>query len=187
MKATFIDFEDSFTYNVIQELEGVGFEVEVISWKDFDTLPPAGLLVVGPGPGHPDDYQRIFPLLRDWLKMKRPFFGVCLGHQIFWRLQDEEVIRSREPLHGQKVKLEFDQEWKEWLGTGEDVYVQRYNSLAVLSQASIRNPVFKNFTQHDEILITLGEKIITYQFHPESVGTSFRKRFMMKVCSILSE
>lgn len=186
MKATFIDFEDSFTFNVIQELNEVGFTVNVINWKDFEELPKEGLLVLGPGPGHPDDYQKIFPLISKWLNAKSPLFGVCLGHQIFWRLQDEEVVRSKEPLHGQSVRLELDDEWRNWLKIKGDVFVQRYNSLAVLRQAAVRNPFLKNFIQNDEILITRSPEVITYQFHPESIGTTFRKEFLQVVCSIVT-
>jgi anthranilate/para-aminobenzoate synthase component II len=188
MKATFIDFDDSFSYNVVQELSLVGFEVTILSWLDFHEFPESDLLVLGPGPGHPDDYERIFPLIRDWQKEGRPLFGVCLGHQIFWRIHDEEVVRSKLPVHGQKVKLELTVEWRNWLKLPvNEVYVQRYNSLAVLSQAALRNPIYQNFLQDDEILITKGPRLLTYQFHPESIGTSFRKEFMSAVWGILKE
>ncbi len=186
MEATFIDFEDSFSFNVIQELTLLGFSVTVVNWRDFDRLPQEGILVFGPGPGHPDDYQTTFPLLREWLGGQRPFFGVCLGHQIFWRLQNEAVVRSREPLHGQKVHLDLTEEWRDWLGIQGEVFVQRYNSLAVMAQAALRNPYLFNFIQSDEILITRGKRLVTYQFHPESIGTSFRTEFMQAVCSTLS-
>lgn len=187
MKATFIDFEDSFSFNVVQALTEIGFTVEVVAWKDYDKNPSSGLLVLGPGPGHPDDYQQLFPLISSWLSQKRPLFGVCLGHQIFWRLQNEEVIRSKEPLHGQKVKLDLTREWREWLKVEGDVFVQRYNSLTVLSQAGLRNPYIQNFIQNDEIIISRTPHVITYQFHPESIGTSFRKEFMSPVYSIMTE
>jgi anthranilate synthase component 2 len=185
MKATFIDFDDSFTFNVVQELTLVGFEVEVIHWRDFEKNPEAGLLVLGPGPGHPDDYQQLFPQFKKWLKEKRPFFGVCLGHQILWRLQDEDIVRSKRPVHGQKVKLDLTPEWRKWLGVEGIVYVQRYNSLAVQAQAALRNPYFQNFIQDDEILITRTPSLISYQFHPESIGTNYRREFMLPLCSIL--
>lgn len=180
-KATFVDFEDSFSYNVVQELTEIGFQVTVIHWRDFETLPETGLLVLGPGPGHPDDYQQLFPMLKTWISDKKPLFGVCLGHQIFWRLLGEEVLRSKEPLHGQRVKLTLDVEWRKWLGVENDIFVQRYNSLAVFGQAALRNPYLTNFIQNDEILITRGEHVLTYQFHPESIGTSFRRELMMPV------
>lgn len=187
MKATFIDFEDSFAFNVVQELTQVGFDVEVINWKDYESNPREGLLVLGPGPGHPDDYQQLFPLIKSWIAENKPFFGVCLGHQIFWRLLDEDVVRSKEPLHGQKVKLLLTADWKKWLGINKEVFVQRYNSLAVMGQASLRNPYYQNFIQNDEILITKAPHVITYQFHPESIGTTFRREFMQVVWCMMTE
>ena len=73
-KALFIDFDDSFTYNLVQELEEVGISCDVVHWKDIESLPSDKILVLGPGPGHPDDYQSLFPLLKDWLKNEKPFF-----------------------------------------------------------------------------------------------------------------
>lgn len=176
-KALFIDFDDSFTWNVIQELEIAGFEVTVLHWMDFETISDADLLILGPGPGHPDDYQRIFPVIEEWLKKKRPFFGLCLGHQIFWRIRGENVYRSKEPLHGQRVVLELDSRWQEWLTLPQEVKVQRYNSLSVSEEVSTRNPDIRNLLKDGEVMISRGEKILTYQFHPESVGTSFRQAF----------
>jgi anthranilate/para-aminobenzoate synthase component II len=177
VKITLIDFDDSFTYNLVQELEAVGPDVTVIHWTDFEVLPSDGILALGPGPGHPDDYQRIFPLLRDWLRKGHPYFGVCLGHQIFWRLQGEEVVRSRTPLHGQKVELILNEEWQAWLGVRlNSIKVQRYNSLAVFETSRI-DPLLKTLIQDHEILITRGLRVLTYQFHPESVGTSYRHLF----------
>jgi anthranilate/para-aminobenzoate synthase component II len=185
-KAIFIDFEDSFSYNVVQELFLTGFSVEVVNWKDYEKNPETNsLLVLGPGPGHPDDYQSLFFLIEEWLDQKRPFFGVCLGHQIFWRLQGAEVIRSKKPLHGQKIELLLGKDWREWLGVEKKIFVQRYNSLAVPTQERMGLDDFKNFIQDDEILMTCSSHVITYQFHPESVGTSFRQEFMGVIHSIM--
>ena len=175
-KALLIDFNDSFTWNLVQELEEVGFKVTVLEWTDFEELTDHDLLVFGAGPGHPDDYQRLFPLIREWLSLKRAFFGVCLGHQIFWRIQGEQVVRSKDPRHGQKTKLELDPSWRSWLGVEDEVWVQRYNSLAVMAQG-IRHPGYENLIQNEELLITRGPGILTYQFHPESVGTTYRHAF----------
>jgi anthranilate/para-aminobenzoate synthase component II len=180
-KALLVDFDDSFTFNLLQELSLLGLEVTLINWKDFDTLPYEGLLVLGPGPGHPDDYQAIFPLLREWVGQKKAFFGVCLGHQVFWRLLGEDVLRSKAPVHGQRVELFLNASWKEWLGLKGRIWVQRYNSLAVLESSRLRHPFLLNHVQDDEILITRGDNLMTYQFHPESVGTSFRSRFLAPV------
>ena len=67
MKALFLDFEDSFSYNLVQELTEAGLEVEVLHWSEFSQDHRSDLLVLGPGPGHPDDYQKIYPLIQSWL------------------------------------------------------------------------------------------------------------------------
>lgn len=172
----FIDFEDSFTYNVVQELTQVGFHVNVINWREWEGLPKEDVLALGPGPGHPDDYQVLFPLISEWLSLERPLFGVCLGHQIFWRLQGAEIKRSLRPLHGQKVEIVLNQEWCNWLRVSQYINVQRYNSLCVPA-SSKSHLSLKNLVWEEEILITRGKNVITYQFHPESVGTSFRSAF----------
>jgi anthranilate/para-aminobenzoate synthase component II len=177
MDLCFIDFDDSFSYNIIQEVHELGFKVRVLHWMDFEALPPEEILILGPGPGHPDDYQRIFPLINEWMAAHRPLFGVCLGHQIYWRLQGESVVRSREPIHGQSVELDLDAEWQDYLRLPEKIRVQRYNSLAVPAQAAMRNPLVSNFIFQDEVLMTKGKNLLTYQFHPESMGTSFRRSF----------
>lgn len=176
-QALFIDFDDSFTWNVIQELEEAGFAVRVLHWMDLETVGNSDLLVLGPGPGHPDDYQRIFPIINEWLIQKKPFFGLCLGHQIFWRIRGENIYRSKEPLHGQRVILELDSRWQEWLSLKSQVNVQRYNSLCVTDEVSTRNPDIQSLLKDGEVMISRGENILTYQFHPESVGTSFRQAF----------
>lgn len=185
ISALLVDFNDSFTWNVVQEVEEIGIKTDVMEWEDFETLPSHDLLILGPGPGHPDDYQRIFPLIREWLNLKRPLFGICLGHQIFWRILGEEVLRSKFPVHGQKVKLELTPTWIEWLGVQDNVLVQRYNSLAVPAQAALRNPDIKNIIQDGEIMLSFGEKVLTYQFHPESVGTTYRRSFFMPLLRYL--
>jgi anthranilate/para-aminobenzoate synthase component II len=184
VRATFIDFEDSFSFNIIQELSELGIEVEYILWSDWDKIPDSDLLVLGPGPGHPDDYQRIFPLVGEWLNTGKNFFGICLGHQIFWRLHGAEVIRSANPLHGQRVLLDLDTTWRAWFKLGDSpLYVQRYNSLAVPSNySSIRNDL-SCFSQDGDLMISKGNGILTYQFHPESQGTNYRFELFRPVLS----
>jgi para-aminobenzoate synthetase component 2 len=177
IRATFIDFDDSFSHNVVQELCELGLEVSVVHWLDLEAAPETQLLVLGPGPGHPRDYQRIFPLLQQWLREQKPLFGICLGHQLLWLLLGEEVVRSKEPLHGQRVTLRLDESWQDYLGLPPEVKVQRYNSLAVLEHSAQRAPQFQHLIQDGEVLATRGEKLLTYQFHPESMGTSFRRAF----------
>jgi anthranilate/para-aminobenzoate synthase component II len=173
----FIDFEDSFTFNLIQEFENLGVAVDLVHWKDLGESYPHQLLVLGPGPGHPSDYEAMFPFVNSWLHHGKKLFGVCLGHQILWHLRGALVTRSKLPLHGQRVELKLNRDWKEWLGLEESVFVQRYNSLAVFHPTSD----FCNFIQEDEVLMSRGPNVVSYQFHPESLGTTCRRAFLRPV------
>jgi anthranilate/para-aminobenzoate synthase component II len=178
-KALFIDFEDSFSFNVVQELIEVGLMVEVISWKEFKTITYHDLLVLGPGPGHPNDYQNIFPLIRDWQKKNKKIFGVCLGHQILWSIEGLSIEPAVHPLHGQKIQMNLTLNWQKWLGLPEEIWVQRYSSLAVKS--STQGQVGENLVQEGEILMSRTPQFISYQFHPESVGTKCRQNFFWPI------
>ena len=181
--ALFIDFEDSFSFNVVQELTEIGLKVEVINWKNFKFVTKHDLLVLGPGPGHPDDYQNIYDVIRAWQIAGGKIFGVCLGHQILWRLKGLEVMKSAHPLHGQKIKLNLTQEWQDWLNLPSETWVQRYNSLAVIDDA--QSAGVETLVEGGEIIMSRSPEFISYQFHPESVGTKCRESFFRPILTDL--
>ncbi len=176
-KVQLVDFDDSFILNVAQEIERLGFDVKLVPWRKVSFDQSFDLLALGPGPGHPREYEEIFPVVQKWILHQKPFFGICLGHQIFWTLMGADVKRSMSPIHGQKVKLCMDEEWRSFLQLKSDPWVQRYNSLAVDESDQYLAPNVKNFIQNQEILISLSSHILTYQFHPESIGTSYPQAF----------
>ena len=104
--------------------------------------------------------------------------GVCLGHQIIGRVQGDKVIRSQMPLHGQAVPLKIPS-WegffpkKTW---NRNIQVQRYNSLTV-RRRKVLGSLSEVLDENGEVLIRSFKQGISYQFHPESVGTSFPSLF----------
>jgi anthranilate/para-aminobenzoate synthase component II len=183
-KALFLDFEDSFSFNIIQELILLGLEVDVILWSDFTDISHYDLLVLGPGPGHPDDYQIIFSKIESCLNQKVKIFAICLGHQIIWRIKGKLIYRSKFPLHGQKTRLELTQSWQDYFKLPQIVWVQRYNSLAV-SALDLQLEGFDFFIKDDEIVISKSKDLLTYQFHPESMGTNCRESFFRPILTNL--
>jgi anthranilate/para-aminobenzoate synthase component II len=178
-KILFLDFEDSFTFNVVQELTEIGLEVETIHWTKFTEMTNHDLLVLGPGPGHPDDYASLYPLISEWMLLGKKIFGVCLGHQILWRMKGRAVAPSLKPLHGQKIELTLNQEWQRWLGLPAKTLVQRYNSLAVMADEEVHDS--QNFILDGEIIMSKNFQFISYQFHPESMGTKCRDAFFRPI------
>lgn len=173
MKIIIVDFEDSFTFNILAELKQLGFNAKVLNWNDLDPKLEFDLLILGPGPGHPHDYAAIFGELTTILHSSRKVLGICLGHQLIWNLQDALVTRSKYPTHGERVELELDEFWSAFFGQPR-LEVQRYNSLAVLEHSIISDAKLLSFD--NEVMASFQHNIVGLQFHPESLGTKNRKR-----------
>jgi anthranilate/para-aminobenzoate synthase component II len=162
-KIYIIDFEDSFTFNVASELYCFLSEIVVISHLDFfsannfsvfiNCISDKTAIILGPGPGNPKDYEHYFLKI---LQIKNHpllyLMGICLGHQVLALIDGLCVKNSLNPIHGQQVNICFN---------NKSVLVQRYNSLGV----------FSSFQGTNEIQIRKWENGISYQFHPESIGT----------------
>ncbi len=177
--AILVDFEDSFTYNILQELRTTGFRVQIIDWREFKSNLKADLLVLGPGPGHPVDYSQIFPLIHDAFQSYKKILGVCLGHQLIWHLRGHKIAKSIQPMHGQKFLVPLDEDWQLWLGRGPKIWVQRYNSLVV--KMNELPPEVKGIISNGELVMSRFQNVITYQFHPESLGTKCRQSFFRPI------
>jgi len=69
------------------------------------------------------------------------------------------------------------------------ITVQRYNSLCVLNEAQNQVLLEKNDIEfsktNEDIFLFYKENLISYQFHPESIGTNFPKVFFKKAKSFL--
>lgn len=198
------DFDDSFTFNIAAELYRLGLHCQVIPLPLIPLVlrklqgplsHRCRVLIYGPGPGGPDDYGHLFPLITPLLTP--PFWpsfyhlGICLGHQLLLRLQGYRVIPSRRPVHGgtEEITLPF---WPdvfplEYLErSGREVSVQRYNSLVVDIPKKRCEMSERFFFHRGELMASRWPWGVTYQFHPESVGTSYPSLFFSPVTQFLS-
>ena len=183
--AWLVDFEDSFTYNIAAEVEKQGLSCEIVPWQRLrDPFASKGvelpqLIILGPGPGHPDEYG-VGPRLSTLWSTGIPLCGICLGHQLIGQLLGLDVVRSKNPLHGEKQKLSVPPRWQK-LGLPASVEVQRYNSLAVKAQARLPDG-WEGWVHEGEYMGFAHARAISYQFHPESVGTSCPEAFFRPLC-----
>lgn len=104
-----IDNYDSFTYNLVQLLEGLGAEAVVqrndeATLDDIAALEPHGI-VISPGPGTPDDAGISVAAIRRFASVV-PILGVCLGHQAIGAAYGARVVRARRPVHGKVSPVE---------------------------------------------------------------------------------
>ena len=79
-----IDNYDSFTFNLVQAIEGLGVETKVVRNDKIDVAGIAAMnpdrLVISPGPGNPDSAGVSLAAVKAFAG-KIPILGVCLGHQ----------------------------------------------------------------------------------------------------------
>ncbi len=162
-KIYIVDFEDSFTFNIASSLFSYEEQLLVIphdiffSRTFFNTLfldnQYNKAIILGPGPGNPIEYSNYFVQINEIKKNNHLYLmGICLGHQIISLTEGLIVKNSLFPMHGQQVAIFLN---------GNRLLVQKYNSLAV----------FKSYLSIDEINILIFNRGISYQFHPESIGT----------------
>ncbi|MCP4913992.1 MAG: hypothetical protein GY909_12850 [Oligoflexia bacterium] len=171
-RAVIVDFDDSFTFNIKEILVSMDIDCELINWKDLnaEVVSSFDAFVFGPGPGHPDEYQSIYDFINSILERKKFYFGVCLGHQLLWSSKGRNVVQVS-PVHGESLSISTKASFLESICKEERIDVQFYNSLKV--QSSLTD-LENNYLVEDDLylLASLESHFCTYQFHPESIGSS---------------
>jgi anthranilate synthase component 2 len=173
---TVIDNYDSFTYNLVQQIERLaGERLRVVRNDAFE---PEELLaerpraiVISPGPGTPARAGRCIDLIR--LNTAIPLLGVCLGHQAIAEAFGARVVRGALPVHGKVSEVHHHGE-RLFEACPDPMHTARYHSLVV--QPGTVPDVF-DIDAHtaDGTIMALSHKdrpIFGIQFHPESYGTT---------------
>ena len=169
-----VDNYDSFTYNLVQMLGGLGAELEVVR-NDVESVSDllardADGIVLSPGPGRPEDAGVCIELLR--ARSRTPLLGVCLGHQALGSAFGATVSRAKVLIHGKTSQVEHR-------GVGlldglpSPFVATRYHSLAV-EEGSLPPSLEPLAWTEDATLMAMRHLELPYwgvQFHPESVLT----------------
>ncbi|MCT4643063.1 MAG: aminodeoxychorismate/anthranilate synthase component II [Bacteriovoracaceae bacterium] len=172
------DFNDSFTYNIYADLKKLGANVVVfryddsLFWNYLKLKQDSFVLVLGPGPGNVSDYKEVHDLIKSFLFRENTFlFGICLGHQLLMYLLGHSIVKSSSIKHGTQTVVDLNE-----IFPGRKVVVQRYNSLTVKLDHELINPLVKIYDEDKELSICLDKRLLSLQFHPESIGTSCPNR-----------
>lgn len=168
-----IDNYDSFTYNLVQELEEMGATTVVYRHDAIDVdgirlLAPRSI-VISPGPGRPEA-AGISQAVVGALGSEVPMLGVCLGHQCIAQVYGARVVRAAELMHGKTSAIYH-------YGTGvfrdlpDPFTATRYHSL-VVDPESVPDELEVTARTADGVVMGLRHRrfpVEGVQFHPESI------------------
>lgn len=175
-KIYFIDNFDSFSYNLVDEFEQLGFELVVyrnhvaadtiLAKMAAETVPLT--LVLSPGPGTPKQAGNLIELIHK-AKGNYPILGICLGHQAIVECYDGQVGHAGETVHGKSsiITLEKHPIFSE-LPT--QIPVARYHSL-IATDVPKELEIIAYYNDIPMAICQPNDKVIGLQFHPESILT----------------
>jgi len=170
-----IDNYDSFTYNIVQTIGGLGVDVKVFRNDAVDVSYIEGLkpdrLLISPGPCTPSKAGISIEAIR-YFASRIPILGVCLGHQSIGDAFGGETVRAARLMHGKTSLITHD---------GKGVFTDlpnpfeamRYHSL-VVAEATLPDCLEITAKSEQDELMGLRHKelpIEGVQFHPESIMT----------------
>jgi anthranilate synthase component 2 len=186
-KLFMLDNLDSFTYNLVDEFQCLGFEPTVyrntlnadfIFSKMLEHTKRSGenvILVLSPGPGEPSKAGCLMALIK-LCAGKIPMLGICLGHQALIEHYGGNVGRAEEIVHGKASAINH---------SGKGPFANIQNPLPVARYHSLigRNipetlSVIADFNGMPMAISRETDAILAYQFHPESILTTFGAKLL---------
>ncbi|HZZ66362.1 MAG TPA: aminodeoxychorismate/anthranilate synthase component II [Candidatus Baltobacteraceae bacterium] len=182
MKVLFVDNFDSFTYNIVHLLAQQGAEQDVVLSDDArlaqrGVLNAYDALVVGPGPGKPEQLPQVVALLHDAASRRMPVFGICLGLQAIAQSFGGKVVHAPAPMHG-KTSAIIHGGTGLFSGLPTPFTATRYHSLCVDSQ-TLPEELEVTARSSDGVIQALAHRTLPVsgvQFHPESVLSEYGDR-----------
>lgn len=174
MRVTVLDNHDSFTWNLVHQLEVLGAAVTVVlnDRTSVEALldPAPDALVVSPGPGRPEAAGICLALVRAAVG-RVPLLGVCLGHQALALAHGATIVRAA-PMHGKTSRVTHAGDALH-AGLPQGFEVMRYHSL-VVEPGTLAEPLVATAWAEDGTLMALahrGAPAFGVQYHPESILT----------------
>jgi anthranilate synthase component 2 len=196
-----LDNFDSFTYNLVDELRTLGLELivyrnsvsaDLILQKMQDKAQQTDengqtkqvMLMLSPGPGNPSQAGSMLALL-NLVKGQFPVLGICLGHQAIVESYGGKIVRADKVMHGKSSLIEHCGD-KMFANMPQPLPVARYHSL-MASNMPDELTVLANFSDIPMAVAHLQDKMLGFQFHPESILTSQGSQLLMQSIEFLTQ
>lgn len=187
-----IDNQDSFTYNLVDELRVLGVTltvyrntvpVEQIMQKLQDYASKgSSLLMLSPGPGAPSEAGNM-PAIIQQAKGLYPVLGICLGHQAIIESYHGTVGRAPYVMHG-KSSLMQHYHSDIFQNLVSPMSIARYHSLIALDVPDCLQTI-ADIDGLPMAILHEDDKMLGFQFHPESVLTCQGSQLLFQAMQFL--
>ncbi len=172
-----IDNYDSFTWNLVHLIGGLGEGVDVVRNDALSAEAAvdsgASAIVLSPGPGEPKDAGVCVDIIRLAAERNIAVFGVCLGLQAIAEAMGGRVVRASRQMHGKTSAIQHEKAGL-FAGLPSPFAATRYHSL-VAERKSLPNSlkIVASSADDGEIMALehASAPIAGVQFHPESIAS----------------
>lgn len=189
-----LDNFDSFTYNLVDELRGMGHELiiyrnsvsaQTILAKMLDKAKTSNvILLLSPGPGTPSDAGCMLELI-SLIRGQFPVLGICLGHQAIVESYGGKIVRSHQVMHGKSSFITHDNSVM-FDALPNPLPVARYHSLMASDMPDTLD-VIADFEAIPMAVCHQSDKMLGFQFHPESILTSHGSQLLQQSIDYLTQ
>lgn len=189
-----LDNFDSFTYNLVDELRGLGHELVIYrnivnAEKIFSEMQDKAqtshvLLMLSPGPGAPVSAGCMLELL-DKVRGHFPVLGICLGHQAIIEYYGGEIVRAAKVMHGKSSAIDTLPH-RLFEGLPKPLPVARYHSL-VAGSTPKQLDIIATFDGIPMAVCHEPDSMVGFQFHPESILSANGSQLLNQTIHYLTE
>lgn len=175
MKILVLDNYDSFTYNLVHIIRGLGYAVDIFRNNkiSIDDVKQYDKILLSPGPGIPDEAGIMKQLVSTYGPTKS-ILGICLGHQGIGEVYGASLFNIPKVLHGVTSTSEVvDKDEPLFAGVSQKFQSTHYHSWAIKAD-NIPAEIQVTAVNDEGLVMGLRHKqydVKGLQFHPESVMT----------------
>jgi anthranilate synthase component 2 len=185
MLVLIVDNNDSFTFNLKQQLEQselCEYDIVNVDELDLDEIENYDKILISPGPGLPNENPLLKKLIQEY-KSTKSILGVCLGLQAIVENFGGELYNLNEPVHGIKSKNNIIEKDEIYNGLPNEFNVGLYHSWAV-SKNNFPSDLLVTSNLENGVIMSVKHKkydVRGIQFHPESIMTEYGQQIIINL------
>ena len=196
-KIFMIDNLDSFTYNLVDEFQSLGYELVIYRntlsadfiMSQIKACQSPVLVVLSPGPGTPQDAGCLMEIIARTAG-SYPILGICLGHQALIAHYGGTIGRAPEIVHGKSSNIRHIGEGP-FSNITNPLPIARYHSLVATDIPNGIEMIAEYVTSNGSTLPMAvqhsKDNILGFQFHPESILTTYGSNLLAQSLQHLTD